>query len=157
MSSIANQLTTLQNNTGQVQYNQGQDRIRSGSNSELDNNAFLQLFLTQLRNQDPTNPMDQSQLLQQQASFTQIEQLQSLNSNIESSNQMMQASNLVGKSVTVKDQFGDQSTIDVDSVLFDSNGDVILRSGDDLYAASQVVEILANPSQPPAGTGTDAG
>jgi flagellar basal-body rod modification protein FlgD len=155
VSSVANSLINLQNNTAQVQYNQSQDRIQAGANSQLDNNAFLRLFLTQLQNQDPTNPMDQSQLLQQQASFTQIEQLQNLNSNIESSNQMMQASNLVGKSVTIEDQFGEQSTINVDSVLFDANGDVILRSGEDLYAASQVVEIIANPNTP--ATGTNAG
>ena len=40
---------------------------------------FLKLFITQLRNQDPTNPMDGQQLASQLAQFTSVEQLINLN------------------------------------------------------------------------------
>lgn len=140
MSTVANDLINLKNNTARVQYQQGQDRIAQG-NRELDNNAFLQLMLAQLRNQDPTNPMDQSQFLQQQAAFTQIEKLENLTAAINSNNQVMQASNLVGKTVVVEDEFQNQKEITVDSVLFDGQGQVVLRHGEDMYSAAQVVEI----------------
>ncbi|MBB5022171.1 flagellar hook assembly protein FlgD [Desulfurispira natronophila] len=42
---------------------------------EMDKDAFLQLMITQLTNQDPTNPMDNSQMLAQSAQFSQLEQL----------------------------------------------------------------------------------
>lgn len=42
---------------------------------EMDKDAFLHLMITQLRNQDPTNPQDNSQMIAQTAQFSQLEQL----------------------------------------------------------------------------------
>lgn len=154
MSSIANQLINLQNNTALVNFQQGQDRLSQGNGAELDKNSFLQLLMAQIANQDPTNPMDQSQMLQQQAAFTQIEELQNLTNVMQSNNQLMQASNLVGKHVIVTDEFQNQTTITVDSVMFDDTGNVVLRHGDNLYAASQIEEILSGP---PVATPPTAG
>jgi flagellar basal-body rod modification protein FlgD len=44
---------------------------------------FLKLFITQLRNQDPTNPMDGQQLAAQLAQFTSVEQLININAQLE--------------------------------------------------------------------------
>ena len=38
-------------------------------------NTFLQLLITQIKNQDPTQPMDSSAFLSQLAQFSQLEQL----------------------------------------------------------------------------------
>ena len=38
---------------------------KSASNAVVDQNTFLQLLIAQMRNQDPTNPMDTAQLMGQ--------------------------------------------------------------------------------------------
>lgn len=45
----------------------------------LDKNAFLSLLVTQLKNQDPTNPQDNSAFAAQLAQFSSLEQLQQAN------------------------------------------------------------------------------
>ncbi len=144
MSSITNDLLNMQNNTSRLNYQAGQDRVAQGNN-ELDKDAFLQLMFAQLRNQNPDDAMDPSQFLQQQASFTQIEELQNLSSAIKGNNQLMQASNLVGKSVTIQDSLGNDQTLTVESVVFDDTGQVLLKNGDDIYPASSIQEIFDTP------------
>jgi flagellar basal-body rod modification protein FlgD len=60
----------------------------------LSRDAFLSLLVTQLRHQDPTEPMDNSQFIAQLATFSSLEQLQQVNttlSSIASYFQQMQA------------------------------------------------------------------
>lgn len=45
----------------------------------LDQNAFLQLLMTQMQNQDPTQPMDDSQFIAQLAQFSSLEQMTQVN------------------------------------------------------------------------------
>ena len=46
--------------------------------NDLGTDTFLQLLVTQLQNQDPLSPQDNSQFLAQLAQFTQVESLQSI-------------------------------------------------------------------------------
>ncbi len=48
-----------------------------------DMNSFLLLFTTQLKNQDPTNPMESYELASQLAQFSTVEKLTQLNQNVE--------------------------------------------------------------------------
>ncbi len=48
----------------------------------LGKNDFLKLLITQLRNQDPLNPLDQNQFLAQTAQFTSLEHLQNINAQL---------------------------------------------------------------------------
>ena len=50
--------------------------------SQLDGDAFLKLFLTQLRYQDPTNPMESYELASQLAQFSSVEKLANINTNL---------------------------------------------------------------------------
>jgi flagellar basal-body rod modification protein FlgD len=43
--------------------------------SEVSKDAFLQLLVAQIKNQDPLNPTDGAQFLSQLAQFSQLEQL----------------------------------------------------------------------------------
>jgi len=52
--------------------------VREFSN-DLDRNAFLNLLITQLRFQDPLNPMDDREFIAQLAQFSALEQMQNLN------------------------------------------------------------------------------
>lgn len=49
---------------------------------ELTQTDFLNLFITQLQNQDPTDPMDDSAMMEQTSQFTQVELLTSIEDNI---------------------------------------------------------------------------
>ncbi len=69
---------------------------------------FLRLLLTQLQNQDPLSPVDNSQMLAQLAQFSSLEQMQSVASGLDSlllaqaSANQMSTANLVGRSVTFR-------------------------------------------------------
>lgn len=72
---------------------------------DLDKDAFLQLLVAQLKNQDPTQSSDPNQMVQQMTSFSMLEQAQNTNTlltAIQTQNQSLlqtQATSLVGKSV----------------------------------------------------------
>ncbi len=74
---------------------------------ELGQDAFLQLMISQLKNQDPLSPQENGEFVAQLAQFSSVEGLDKLNNSFESfankfvSNQALQASSLVGRSVTV--------------------------------------------------------
>lgn len=75
--------------------------------NELGQSAFLELMITQLNNQDPLNPQENAEFIAQLAQFSSVEGLERLNSQFEDfsgsfmSNQALQASSLVGRSVSV--------------------------------------------------------
>lgn len=75
--------------------------------NELGQTAFLELMITQLNNQDPLSPQDNTEFIAQLAQFSSVEGLERLNKNFDNfsstfmSNQALQASSLVGRSVTV--------------------------------------------------------
>jgi len=55
----------------------------SAADDTLGRNAFLNLLVTQLQNQDPTQPQADGEFLAQLAQFSQLEQLQQLNDKID--------------------------------------------------------------------------
>ncbi len=75
-------------------------------------NEFLQLFVTQLRNQNPLEPRDGAEYLGQLAQFSTLEGIRNMETafnkiaNSLNSNQALQASSLVGKNVDVKTDNG---------------------------------------------------
>ena len=83
--------------------NKAKEMQKNGASQELDGDAFLMLMMEQLKHQDPLNPMDNSQMLAQQAQFTQLQELQKMNDAINQSNMIEQANSLVGKTVQIVD------------------------------------------------------
>lgn len=76
----------------------------------LDKDAFLQLFVEQLKNQDPMNPQDSSAFIAQIAQFSMLEQLTNISkelSQIKLAQEMGEASTLLGKQVTVQTSEGE--------------------------------------------------
>ncbi len=75
------------------------------NNSLLSRDAFLKLFIEQLKNQDPLNPMENYEISGQLAQFSSLEQLYDINKNfskfIDLNNKMtyFQGISLLGKSV----------------------------------------------------------
>jgi len=76
--------------------------------NELGGDAFLKLLITQMENQDPLSPAENTEFIAQLAQFTSVESLEELNTNFENfsaefnSNQALQASSLVGTQVSVE-------------------------------------------------------
>lgn len=72
----------------------------------VDYESFLRLLVTQMKNQDPTAPMDSTDYVAQLATFSQVEQTVQTNSKLDSLLQMSllgQASSVIGRTVTGTD------------------------------------------------------
>lgn len=73
----------------------------------LGKDDFLKIMITQMKNQDPTNPFKAEQMATEIAQFTSVEQLQNVNQNLNKmANQnrpleQMAMTNMIGKMVTV--------------------------------------------------------
>jgi flagellar basal-body rod modification protein FlgD len=88
----------------------------SSLNSQLGETAFLQLLTTQLQNQDPLNPMDDTQSVAELAQFSALQATTSLSdsfSSFESNFSVMQSAGLLGKTVSAQttDASGNVSTV----------------------------------------------
>lgn len=59
-------------------------KMRSVGDNQLDKDAFLKLMLAQMKHQDPTNPMQSHEMAAQLAQFTSLEQLNNINTTLES-------------------------------------------------------------------------
>ncbi|KKA09086.1 flagellar basal body rod modification protein FlgD [Pseudomonas ogarae] len=97
----------------------------TGSQS-LGKDAFLQLLVTQLKNQNPLEPQDNGEFVAQLAQFSSLEGITTLNDTVSglasnyNSSQALQASSLVGRSVIAP---GDKAVVDTSKSL---NGTVVV-------------------------------
>ncbi|MEB3205868.1 MAG: flagellar hook capping FlgD N-terminal domain-containing protein [Vampirovibrionales bacterium] len=131
-------LSQLQNETSKANYLNGRKNLGSDT---IGKDGFLQLLMTQLKNQDPLNPTDNKEFIAQQAQFTQIEKLDNLNAAISRSNFLLEASSLVGKEVQYKTgSQGETARGMVDSVLVGTNG-TALKVADKTILSSDVVQV----------------
>ena len=76
------------------------------SAASLNYDSFLKLLIAQMKNQDPTSPMDAGQQMSQLASFSQVEQTIKTNKNLESLLQrtsLQEANSVIGRTVTSED------------------------------------------------------
>jgi flagellar basal-body rod modification protein FlgD len=64
----------------------------SAATKTLGKDDFLKLLITQLKNQDPLNPLDQNQFLAQTAQFTSLENLQNISTQLGEMKQLSAAS-----------------------------------------------------------------
>ncbi|KRA14551.1 flagellar hook assembly protein FlgD [Pseudomonas sp. Root569] len=77
-------------------------------NQALGKDAFLQLLVTQLKNQNPLSPQDNGAFVAQLAQFSSLEGINTLNDSVNnissnfSSSQALQASSLVGRSIIIQ-------------------------------------------------------
>ena len=78
---------------------------------ELGKDDFLKLLITQLSNQDPTNPMEDTQFIAQMAQFSSLEQMTNMNESFTRMANMInssQASATLGRNVEIS--LGDTTT-----------------------------------------------
>ncbi|MDX1526794.1 MULTISPECIES: flagellar hook assembly protein FlgD [Pseudidiomarina] len=95
------------NNAVLNQVNQTTQNAQVASNSQEMRDNFMTLLVTQLRNQDPLNPMENNEMTSQLAQINTVSGIESLNDTMQNINgQMeaaknMQASALIGRAVLV--------------------------------------------------------
>jgi flagellar basal-body rod modification protein FlgD len=125
---------------------------------ELDRNAFMQLLVAQLENQDPLQPIADQDFIAQLATFSNLEQLEGLNRNVvamialNQSNallsQLTQSSALIGKSVSWTDpETLEERSGTVESVKIQDGLAVLRIDGVDVPLAA-VSEIHETPVTP---------
>nr|WP_232229805.1 flagellar hook capping FlgD N-terminal domain-containing protein [Cellulomonas bogoriensis] len=124
---------------------------------EMDKEVFLALLVAQLRNQDPTAPMDTSQMMAQSTQLATMEQLTALTDTSRESfalQMRVAASSLVGQQVSFVDADGTTHTGVATSVSFEDKVPVV-TVGDRKVPLDNVSMIRATTQQDaPAPTDT---
>lgn len=101
----------------------------AASKTQVDYQSFLKLLVAQMKNQDPTDPMDSTQYMAQLAAFSQVEQSVQMNSKLDQmlqSSVLGQADALIGRTVTSADG---KVSGKVEEVRLTSNGMVAVLEG----------------------------
>jgi flagellar basal-body rod modification protein FlgD len=113
----------------------------STGDSTLDEADFLKLLTAQLAAQDPLDPESNTDFIAQMATFSQLEQMNTMSENMSAET----ASNYIGKTVTASDSDGNTVTGVVSSISIDS-GDVTLNIGDSSCALDTVTNVATTTS-----------
>ncbi|BAQ44646.1 MULTISPECIES: flagellar hook assembly protein FlgD [Methylobacterium] len=106
--------------------------------SSMNSDTFLTLLVAQLKNQDPTKPMDSTQYVGELATFSQVEQATKTNQKLDSllaSSFLDQADSVIGRTLTSADGTvtgtvqSVKVTADGVQARLTSGADVLLTSG----------------------------
>jgi flagellar basal-body rod modification protein FlgD len=120
------------------------DGTANTNNQTVSTNEFLQLLITQLQNQDPTQPVDQTQTLTQLAQFSELQQQTNLNTT-ETQNglysQMSENVGLIGQTVTTAGTSTTPGVTGVVSGVTITNGTPYLNINGQSVDASTVTQI----------------
>ncbi len=136
LSNLSEQSSTYLNPTTE---------LRSTGSKNLGIDDFLKLITVQLSNQDPLKPMEDTQFISQMASFTSLEQMQTLAKDFSSfttQQKQTSAQDYLGKAVSLDDGAATVSGV-VTKVTFKDGSALLSINGKD-YDASGVTSI-SNP------------
>ncbi len=135
MSSIANVVNgqiTNNNASATSAATKAAEAANKQAGGALDKDAFLKLLVTQMKYQDPLEPTDNTEYVSQLATFSELEEMQNLNSSMG----RQSASSLIGQYVYIEetDSTGNSKTAEgtVDYVTF-SGGKTYLSIEGTLY------------------------
>ncbi|MGB3813094.1 MAG: flagellar hook assembly protein FlgD [Shinella sp.] len=118
----------------------GAESNKDTKDATLNYESFLKLLVAQMKNQDPTAPMDASQQMAQLATFSQVEQTIKTNKNLESLLQrtsLQEANAVIGRTVTSQD--GKVSGVVKEVALYNDGIVATLDSGEKLVIGPGVI------------------
>jgi flagellar basal-body rod modification protein FlgD len=121
--------------------------ITTASSSDIQAD-YMKLLVTQLQNQNPLEPLDNKDMSAQLAQFSQLQQVENLNtsfSKVLESVQRSYASSLIGKEISFKAQ-ADDGTVEiktgqVEEVAIGADGEVLLRVDNQQVKLADVASI----------------
>lgn len=136
------------NNVGTVeQYRKERLEGAQRDPNALGKDQFLKLLITQLRHQDPINPVEDKEFIAQLAQFSSLEQMQNLNTNLsdmmfaqQKLTALGQATQMIGKEVELLTKEGENLFGKVTGVQFRDGWPSIIVDGK-LYDFGEVVTI----------------
>ena len=156
MTAISTEITNLQNQTAFTQSNKTY-RKKSYKN---DSSMFLNLMLQQLKNQDPTQPTDNTEWLSQLAQYSSLEQMTQMNTGLTNcmnyisamykdmamNAEITQTLSMVGKEVTitVPDEKDSSKTTEITGKVTEANfkdGTGKVKVNGEYYSISNITSI----------------
>lgn len=120
-----------------------QSSSSSSSSSSGTQSTFLKLLVSEMQNQDPLNPMDNSEMTSQLAAISTADQLSALNTtmtNLLSMQTATQATGLIGGKVLTS---GVTTWKTVSSIAIDSSGVKLVLSDGTKVSYSDITQISA--------------
>jgi len=119
--------------------------VASSSKIQMD---YMKLLVTQLQNQNPLEPMDNNQMASQLTQFSQLEQLESMNTNFAKVLEAVEnnyATSLIGKEVSFvgETQPGTKDIISgkVEQMGNDGKGQILLSVGNYTLGLADVISV----------------
>jgi len=145
--------------------NQAAQTSRSRNVSDMGSDDFLALMIAQMKNQDPTKPMDQMAFMSQLAQFGTLSGVQELNGSFGdlsanlTGGQVIQASSLVGRSVAMNSQVASLSPVGRNEAgetvsLLSATVDMGSQSDGGIFEVRDGAGRLVFSGQLPAGSGS---
>jgi flagellar basal-body rod modification protein FlgD len=121
---------------------------------QLGKDEFLKILITQLKNQDPADPLKDKEFIAQMAQFTSVEQLSNMNTEMKNLRQTLGfASGLIGKQIswTIANTVGQEKTTLksglVESIVVKSDGQYAVVKGEEI-ALSRIAKISNSEATP---------
>jgi flagellar basal-body rod modification protein FlgD len=115
------------------------NQATASSSQFVSENTFLTLLMTQLQNQDPMNPQDPSQFVSQLASFSSLEQMTAMNTNMQNVLDNS-ATSLIGQNVTLLDSSGNMVQGTVSGIVYYANTPAVQVNGQN-YPLSDIQNV----------------
>lgn len=115
----------------------------------LDREAFLKLLVAQLKYQDPSKPMDSSEMISQSAQLSVVDKLEAISSTLtesSSANRLTLGGAVIGKQVTYLEKDGSTVSALVTGVAFDGATTVLKAGTTDIPLASVKSISTATPA-----------
>ena len=153
-SSVSSQIIQNSNITAQTRANQTSAETKS--NSSVSSQDFLYLLTQQLQYQDPMNPMDNSEMLAQEAQFATLQQMEALTSTFTQFSNVYQANSLLGQCVRVEVD-GQGYVGIVEGVDFSDSSGASVFVGERYYPLSSITNVYYLTETPPEEGGEGEG
>jgi flagellar basal-body rod modification protein FlgD len=128
--------------------------------SVLGQDDFLKILITQLKNQDPLQPMQDREFIAQMATFSSLEQMTKMNSSIQEMRGMMlgQATSYVGKEISYEVNLYDHETGEmtgkevysgvVTGIENEKGKTYLLTANGHRITLDALLSVVTNPSNP---------
>ena len=140
--------------TSPVQQAQAQSSVQQATGMEgLGEDAFLQLLLAQLKNQDPLKPMDNTEFISQMAQLNSLNELMALNKTMSSmitAQMVTQGSALIGKTVSANLDTGESVSGVVEAMQI--NNDKVTLTVNGQQVPMEAIRTVTGTDAPEGGS-----